>query len=54
MQDGATPHRTNEVFELVYDVYGNRVIGLGYPKFAYGGIEWTPYSPDLNLCNFFL
>ena len=28
MQDGATPHRTEEVFEATYNVYGNRVIGL--------------------------
>ena len=32
MQDGATPRRTKEVFEAIYNVYGNRVIGLGYPK----------------------
>ncbi|EZA60801.1 hypothetical protein X777_13633, partial [Ooceraea biroi] len=29
MQDGATPHRTQEVFETIHKVYGNRVIGLG-------------------------
>ena len=39
MQDGATPHRTKEVFEAIYNVYGNRLIGLGYPKFDHGGIE---------------
>jgi len=54
MQDGATPHRTQEVFETIHKVYGNRVIGLGYPKFAQGGLEWPPYSPDLNPCYFFL
>ncbi|EZA62136.1 hypothetical protein X777_03743 [Ooceraea biroi] len=53
-QDGATPHRTQEVFETIHKVYGNRVIGLGYPKFAQGGLEWPPYSPDLNPCDFFL
>ena len=53
MQNGATPHRTKEVFEAIYNVYENRVIGLGYPKFAYSEIEWPPYSPDLNPCNFF-
>ena len=31
-----------------YKVYGDRVIGLGYPKFAQAGIGWPPYSPDLN------
>lgn len=54
MQDGATPHRTHEVFEAIHRVYGTRVIGLGYPKFAQGGLEWPPYSPDLNPCDFFL
>ena len=52
-QDGATPHHTKEVFEAIYNVHGNRVIGLRYPKFAHGGIEWPPYSPDLNPCDFF-
>ena len=54
MQDGATPHRTKEVFEAIYNVYGYRVIGLGYPKLAYGGIKWPPNSLDLNPCDFFL
>ena len=44
MQDGATPHRAKEVFEAIYNVYGNRVIGLGYPKLAHGAIEWPPCS----------
>ena len=39
---------------FTYKVYGDRVIGLGYPKFAQAGIEWPPYSPDLNPCDFFL
>ena len=54
MEDGGTPYRTKKVFKAVYNVYGNRVIGLGYPKFALGGIEWPPYSTDLNPCSFFL
>ena len=54
MQDEATPHRTKEMFEVIYNVYGNRVIDLGYPKFAHGGIEWRPYFLDLNPCDFFL
>ena len=29
MQDKATPHRTKERFEAIYNVYENRVIGLG-------------------------
>ncbi|XP_025016781.1 uncharacterized protein LOC112538930 [Tetranychus urticae] len=54
MQDGATPHRTKEVFETLHNKFGTHVIGLGYPKFCNGGMEWPPYSPDLNPCDFFL
>ena len=38
MQDGAMPHRTKEVFEAIYNVYGHRVIGLRYLIFAHGGV----------------
>ncbi|RWS18118.1 histone-lysine N-methyltransferase SETMAR-like protein, partial [Leptotrombidium deliense] len=31
MQDGATPHRTTEVFDLLHGALVRRVIGLGYP-----------------------
>ena len=48
MQDRATPHRTSNVFVALHEVHGTRVIRLGYPKFANGGMEWPPYSPDLN------
>ena len=54
MQDGATPHRTNKVFEILNEYFNHRVIGLNYPKFCGGGLEWPPYSPDLNPCDFFL
>ena len=54
MQDGATPHRTKDVFESLAAKFDGRVIGLGYPGFKGGGIEWPPYSPDLNPCDFFL
>ena len=37
MQGGVTPHRIQKVFKAIYNVYGNPVIGLGYPKFAQGG-----------------
>ena len=54
MQDGSRPHHTKEVLETIYNVHGNRVIGLEYPKFADEKIEWPSYSPDLNRCDFFL
>jgi len=54
MQDGATSHRTKQVFETLYSKFGPQVIGLGYEKFANGGMAWPPYSSDLNPCDFFL
>ena len=53
MQDGATPHRTKDVFETLFNCFNTPVIGLNYPKFAKGGLEWPPYSPDLNPLDFF-
>ena len=50
MQGGATPHRTVEVFQPLFSVYGNRVMALGYPKFANGCLDWPS---DLNPCHFF-
>lgn len=54
MQDGAKPHRTHEVFEYLDEHFHGRVIGLDYES-RYGcGIEWPPYSPDLNPCDYYL
>lgn len=54
MQDGARPHRTAEVFSTLETIFGAHVIGLDFPAHAQGGIEWPPYSPDLNPCDYFL
>lgn len=54
MQDGATPHRTNDVMEALDEYFTGRVIGLGYPSRYGRGIDWPPNSPDLNICDFFL
>ena len=53
MQDGASPHRTKDVFETLFNCFNTRVIGLNYPKFAKDGLEWPPYSSDLNPLDFF-
>lgn len=54
MQDGARPHRTLNVFELLDEHFHGRVIGLEYES-RYGcGIEWPPYSPDINPCDYYL
>jgi len=60
VQDGIMPHRTKKVFESIFNVYENRIIGLKYPNFDNSSakrdlfIEWPSYSRDLNPCNFFL
>lgn len=54
MQDGARPHRTENVFTALNQQFGPRIIGLDYPRYFEGGIEWDPYSPDLNPCDYFL
>ncbi|GBL77585.1 hypothetical protein AVEN_48542-1 [Araneus ventricosus] len=52
-QDGATPHRANEVFDLLEEHFNGRIVDLGYPKSENMGIDWPPYSPDLNPCDSF-
>ena len=54
MQDGARPHRTTEVFDLLDEHFPRRVLGLDYNAKYGGGMDWPPYSPDLNPCDFFL
>ncbi|GBO34110.1 hypothetical protein AVEN_196118-1, partial [Araneus ventricosus] len=53
MQDGARPHRTEQVFRFLDEYFGNRVIALEYPKFTGAGMDWPPYSPDLTPCDYF-
>lgn len=53
-QDGARPHRTQEVFDVVKEHFGGRIIALDAFRFTGDGIDWPPYSPDLNPCDFFL
>lgn len=54
MQDGAPPHRTKDVFDALHAVYGERIIGYGYPAHTFVGLDWPTYSPDLNACDYFL
>lgn len=46
-QDGARPHRTQEVFSLLNKHFGKRVIALDYPEASGEGIKWPP-------CDFYL
>lgn len=54
MQDGARPHRTDQVFALLDEHFHGRVIGLDYETRFGCGIEWPPCSPDLNPCDYYL
>ena len=51
MQDGAPPHKTKRIIQFLTNVFPNRVIALKAPEL---NLEWPPYSPDLNPCDFFL
>ena len=42
MQDGATSQRTK------------RFLDLGYPSKYSWGFDWPLFSPDINLCDYFL
>ena len=53
-QDGARPSRSRDVFSLLYEHFGNQVIALDFKNHFEGGMDWPPYSPDLNPCDFFL
>lgn len=53
-QDGARSHWTRNVFNLLQDKFQDRIIGLDSNQFTGGGIDWPPYSPDLNPCDYFL
>ena len=47
-QDGAPAHRRITVKEKLREVFGQRVLALGF------NVEWPPKSPDLTPCDFFL
>ena len=53
-QDGALPHRTRAVKELIRSVFSDRIIGIGFETDTGREIAWPPYSPDLNQCDFYL
>lgn len=41
-QDGATPHRTDVIFQTLRDTFEDRIIALDCQKFNCNGIEWPP------------
>ncbi|GBN05928.1 hypothetical protein AVEN_214012-1 [Araneus ventricosus] len=46
--------RTDSVFDTINSVFGTRVIAYQYPNSYPGALQWPPYSPDLNPCDFIL
>ena len=52
MQDGARPHRIEQVFSFLYEYFGNRVSALDYPKGTGAGMNWPLYSTDLYPCDY--
>ena len=54
MQEGTRPHRTDGVFEVLEEHFGERILAMGYPECTGIGITWLHYYPDLNPCDSFL
>jgi hypothetical protein len=48
MQDGAISHRTQPVFDILSTYFRHRIVGLDARRKTGFGIDWPPYSPDLN------
>ena len=47
-QDGAPAHRSNQVSDWLHEFFQERVIALNHDP------EWSPRSPDLTPCDYFL
>jgi len=47
-QDGASPHRSRDIFSLLYEQFGNQIIALDFTKYFEMSMIWLSYSPDLN------
>ena len=52
-QDGARPHTTSMVLDLLNNTFPNRLISKGTFEFP-ATIAWPPRSPDLTPCDYFL
>lgn len=53
-QDGAGPHRTVDVLQSLSTMFNGHIIGLDCDRVTDSGLEWPPYSPDVNPCDYFL
>jgi len=53
-QDGALLRTTNDVFDVLHDVFGTCVMSNRFPERFECGCSWPPCSPDMNPCDYFL
>ena len=53
-QDGARPHTTPEVLELLHSKFQHRIVSNLFPQQFQCGFSWPPCCPDLNPCDYFL
>ncbi len=51
-QDGAKPHTSNKNLLFLRTEFGKRVISNHFPNLFHCGCFWSPYSLDLNVCDF--
>ena len=49
-QDGARAHTANMIMAWLDTYFGDRVLSHRFIQ----GMEWSPVSPDLSPCDFFL
>ena len=54
MQDGATSHTANVMLEFLNSGFGPCVMSNHFFIITIAAYFWSPLSPDMNPCNFFL
>ena len=54
MQDGARPHHTAEVLDILQATFKDQIIALDILAFTGHGVDCPPYSSDLKPCDYFL
>jgi hypothetical protein len=53
-QDGARPHTTPAVLEFLHSKFQHRIVSSRFPHQFQCRFSWSPCSPDLNPCDYFL
>jgi hypothetical protein len=52
--DGARPHTTNVILDVLHGVFGSHVLLNRFPEHFGCRWSWPPRSPDMNPCSYFL